>query len=258
MQAGRQVGGLAEGELFLARSAPHVADYHQPGMDAQAHGQVHRTLLRQAGIELSEGCDYPKSGPDGPLGVVFVCQGIAKVDEDAIAQILRDMPLKAGDHLGTGVLIGPHHLTQLFWVELAGECRRVHQVTKEHGELAPFRVRQRDGGWGDNLRVRSGKGVLLQRKGGGDGRREHTCASCPDQHPAVFVHRQALALNEFRFHIFQVRVVELELPLEGAIGQAPAALEHGYRLVKDLLKGHRHPSLADAACGRRCSKGTGV
>jgi hypothetical protein len=36
----------------------------------------------------------------------------------------------------------------------------------------------------------------------------------------------------------------LELSLEGAVGQAPPALEHGYRLVEDLLKGHRPPSLA--------------
>jgi hypothetical protein len=53
-----------------------------------------------------------------------------------------------------------------------------------------------------------------------------------------------LALDEFVLQIFQGRVVELELPLEGAVGQAPAALEHGNRLVEDLLKGHRPPSLS--------------
>jgi hypothetical protein len=52
-----------------------------------------------------------------------------------------------------------------------------------------------------------------------------------------------LAVNEFGFHIVQVGVIELELPLEGAIGQTSATLEHGYRLVEDLLKGHRPPSL---------------
>ena len=34
-----------------------------------------------------------------------------------------------------------------------------------------------------------------------------------------------MALDEFSFHIFQIRVIELELPLEGAVGQAPPALE---------------------------------
>ena len=53
----------------------------------------------------------------------------------------------------------------------------------------------------------------------------------------------ALALDEFVLQIFEGRVIELELPLEGAVGQAAATLEHGYRLVEDLLKGHRQPSL---------------
>ena len=66
---------------------------------------------------------HPQPGPHGPLGVIFVRQGVAEVDEQAIAEILGDMPLKAGDHLGAGVLIGPHHLAQVFRVELAGEAR---------------------------------------------------------------------------------------------------------------------------------------
>ena len=50
------------------------------------------------------------------------------------------MPLKAGDHFSAGGLIGMHHLTQLFRVELARQARRVHQVTKQHSELAAFGV----------------------------------------------------------------------------------------------------------------------
>ena len=57
------------------------------------------------------------------------------------------------------------------------------------------------------------------------------------------IDRQALALDEFVLHIFQGCVVELELPLEGTVGQAPTPLEPGNRVVEDLLKGHRHPSL---------------
>jgi hypothetical protein len=55
---------------------------------------------------------------------------IPKVDEQAIAEILRDMPLEVGDHFGTDLLIGPHHLTPLFRVELAGERGRVHQIAE--------------------------------------------------------------------------------------------------------------------------------
>jgi hypothetical protein len=53
-----------------------------------------------------------------------------------------------------------------------------------------------------------------------------------------------LALNEFILQIFQGRVIALELPLERPRGQAAALLEHGNRLVENLLKGHRPPSLS--------------
>ena len=96
------------------------------------------SLLPQAGIELPQGFDHPQPGPHRPLRIIFVRQGVAEVDEQAITEILGDVPVKAGDHLGAGVLIGPHHLTQLFRVELAGEHGRVHQVTEQHGELAAF------------------------------------------------------------------------------------------------------------------------
>jgi hypothetical protein len=67
-------------------------------------------------------------------------RGVPEVDEQAIAEILGDMPLKAGNHFGAGLLIGPHHLAQLLRVELAGEHSRVYQVTQQHGELTAFRV----------------------------------------------------------------------------------------------------------------------
>jgi hypothetical protein len=44
---------------------------------------------------------------------------------------------------------------------------------------------------------------------------------------------------------------QLELELEGAIGQASPALEHGHRVVEDLLKGYRIPSLCRCAVQKR-------
>ena len=121
-------------------------------MDAQAHGQVHPPLLLQARIQLSQGLHHPQPGPHRPLRVIFVRQGVAEVDEQTIAEILRDMAVKAGDHLGAGLLIGPHHLAPVFGVELAGEHGRIHQITEQHRELAAFGVgRTRLGGRGCGL-----------------------------------------------------------------------------------------------------------
>jgi hypothetical protein len=67
--------------------------------------------------------------------------GVAEVDQQAVTEVLGDMPLIAGDYLTTGVLIGPHHLAPVFRVELAGEGGRIHQVAKQHRELAAFGIR---------------------------------------------------------------------------------------------------------------------
>ena len=80
LQAGGQVGGLAEGQLFLPGAAPHVTHHHQTGMDPQTHGQLHAPLLPQTGIELAQGLYHPQPGAHRPLGVVFVGQGVAKID----------------------------------------------------------------------------------------------------------------------------------------------------------------------------------
>jgi hypothetical protein len=138
---------------------------------------------------LSHGLHHPQPGPHRPLGVIFVRQGVAKVDEQPIAEILGDMPLITGDDLGTGVLIGPHHLAPVFGVELTGEHGRVHQVTEQHGELAALGV------WG--TRFSSMLGLL----GLWDATRwRWQCSSVtrPHEHGARLIHRDLMHLNEFR------------------------------------------------------------
>src|SRR5262249_34922003 len=76
----------------------------------------------------------------------------------------------------------------------------------------------------------------------------------PDEDLAILIHSQSLSLDEFGCQIFQIRLIEIELPLEGAIGQAPPALEHGQRFVENLFKGHRHPPLPL----RRAEDGVGM
>ena len=74
-------------------------------------------------------------------GIVFMGCGVAKIDQQPIAEILGDMALVGLDDLGRGLLVGAHHGAQVFGVELAGELRGADQVTEQHRELPPFRVR---------------------------------------------------------------------------------------------------------------------
>jgi hypothetical protein len=197
--------------------------------------------LRQAGIELSQSLDDAQPGPHRPLCVIFVRQGVAEVDEQTIAEVLRDMPLKAGDHLGAGLLIGAHYLAQLFWVELAGQHGRVHQVTEQHGELATFGLRELRFGWCDGRRAKAGsqRDRWLHRLRGcrcwwWDG----TSLTTPDQAAAYRINHMRAREEDGILEGLKVLLVQLELEPEGLICHTPAALEHGNRLVEDLLKRH--------------------
>src|SRR2546421_3145249 len=110
-------------------------------MDAQTHCQGHPTLPRQARIELLQGFHDPQPGTYGALRIVLVRQGITKVDQQPIAEVLGDMPLKTLDDGGAGLLISSHYLAQLFRVQTRRQRCRVDQITEQHSQLAPFGLR---------------------------------------------------------------------------------------------------------------------
>ena len=60
LQAGGQIGGLAQRQLFLPGTTSYLPHDDQAGVDAQARRQA-LPLLLQMRIELSHGFDRPES-----------------------------------------------------------------------------------------------------------------------------------------------------------------------------------------------------
>ena len=116
-------------------------------MDAKPDGNAHACILHQTRTERPHGVEDAKPCADRPLRIVLVGLGIAEVDQQAIAEILGDMAVKGLDHLGTGLLIGPHHRAVVFGSSCLASARRVHQITEHHRKLAAFGVRRWDLGW---------------------------------------------------------------------------------------------------------------
>ena len=78
-------------------------------------------LVIQAGVQRPHGFDHSQASMNCALRVVFVRVRIAEVHQEAISQILGDVPGKLLDHRGTGGLIRTHDLAEVFGVELAGK-----------------------------------------------------------------------------------------------------------------------------------------
>jgi hypothetical protein len=134
----------------------HFPDHDRTGVDAKAHRELHAIVGLQARIQSRHSVHNLQTGVDRPQCIVFMGLGIAKVDQQAIAEILGDMPFVALDNSSGGRLIGTHHLAQVFGIELVGEDSRVHQVAEHHGQLSAFCCRGRasrrwDGPIGRNI-----------------------------------------------------------------------------------------------------------
>src|SRR5262245_9920065 len=168
------------------------------------------------------------------LGVIFVRPGVAEVHEQAIAEVLGDMPVKARNHLGAGLLIGPHHLAEILRVELAGERGRVDQVTEQYRELAAFRLRGIWYKWrGRNLprRVSWRHELWCRWRGRRYLHRCRYCVTSPTQASALVIDHLRVSIEEFILEIVEGVLVEVKLTLECPVRHALPLTEE----VKNLI-----------------------
>jgi hypothetical protein len=84
LQAGSNIGRLAQRQLFLPGAGTDLAHDHLTRMDAQAHREGHPALLGQARIEWPQSFDHLEHRPHRPRGFIFVRFRVAEVDEQAI------------------------------------------------------------------------------------------------------------------------------------------------------------------------------
>jgi hypothetical protein len=160
------------------------------------------------------------------------------------------MALIAGDHLGAGVLIGPHHVAPLFQVEPAGEHRRVHQVTEQHRELAAFGLWRMRGGW---RRSTLGRWLFppfshLRWWPGFWGRYWRGARpSGPHQTPPILLKIPLVGVEQFFFEGVKLLVIEVELDLQGAIGHPAPLSEENQDVVEHSIKVHHRPSTRASA-----------
>jgi hypothetical protein len=144
--------------------------------------------------------------------------------------------------LGTHLLIGTHHVTPVFRVELAGESRGVHEVTEHHGELPSFSL------WSLRrlLCLGSRRLCCLNRKRG--------CGRCfrsvprPHEDSGIFISCELLCLNDLCFECFKILVIQAEPYLEGWIRYSSLSFQEGDNLCEDVVECHVSASINASSC----------
>ena len=232
--AGGEVSGLANGRVVHVQIIANGAHHHLAAIEADAH--LHCESLRAPhllGIAL-HGSLHGQRCIAGPHGVVLMRHGRAKERHNAIAQDLV--------HRAFVAMHGRHHhvqgrveeLPRLLRVTISEEFHRALEIGKQHGHLfaLPFQGTAGHenlfGEIGRRVGERRGRCCLCGRYGN---QRRGPRRTGPDQDPTVLIHRQALAIDEFLLQVLQRHLVELELPLQGAIGQTTPLTQQGDHLI---------------------------
>ena len=76
-----------------------------------------------------------KRGEYRAHGIVFVRIRVAEIDEQAVADIERDMAFMSFDCVAHGLMVDPQQASHVLGIESLGERRRVDEIDEHHGEL---------------------------------------------------------------------------------------------------------------------------
>src|SRR2546427_7822521 len=188
---------------------------------------------------------------DSSQGIIFVCLGIPKVDQETIAKVLGNIAIVSLDDFSTSRLIGTDDFPVLFGVELGGKFGRVHQITKHHRELPSFCVRRM---WCRRERCSlrgwlflSSRRLCWLHRGRGCGRKICSVPN-PNEHSAIFISSELLCLNNLCFEGFEILVIQAKPYLEGWIRHTSLPFQEGDDLFEDVVECHVSASINASSC----------
>ena len=119
LEARRKIDRFSDcAELRDATAQQFGPDQNQTGMDSDPGCKREIRPVPDIGVQLLQAMEKFQRRPYRPLGVVFVSNGIAEVDDHPIALKLGDEPPEALHHRQSEVLIAALQQSKVFGVKL--------------------------------------------------------------------------------------------------------------------------------------------
>src|SRR5450432_54805 len=152
LQPSCDVGRLAERQPLVATGARDLTNHDDPGVDADPHREIW-TLSDGGtlGVQLAQRLDDCETALYGPLRIVLAGKRESKIDEQTVAQVLRDVPLERTHSVGAGPLEAVDELAEILGIHALAERRRSDQIAKDDRQQPPFCILIRPAG-----RIREG------------------------------------------------------------------------------------------------------
>ena len=182
LQSRGDVRRLPDGEV-LGATRPHRAGDDGSGVDADPDRDPEAALPLEPLVQHRHAPQDRQPGVDGALGVVLVGHRIAEVDQEPVAEVLRDVAAEGPDGLGALRLVGAHELAEVFRIQTLRERGGRHEIAEEHRELPALRAglrRRRRLGQGDPAAAAEPESGRVVEGAGGTGQPWLTPRLIPD------------------------------------------------------------------------------
>ena len=231
--------GLPNGCVVHVQVVANRAHHHLARVQADADLDVEPLPSPQLLGIPANGLLHVQGSIARPYRMVLMRQRCPKQGHDAVAQHLVHRALVAVDG---GHEVFKHRVEELpglLGVAVGQQLHRALEVRKQDRDLLALAFERAFGG--ENLLGEIGGRVGERRPCGCLCRCGGPPLTGPDKDAAVLIGCQALTVEELVLEVVERSIVELKLPLEGAIGQAAPLAEQGNHLIQDRNK--VHPSL---------------
>jgi hypothetical protein len=248
LHAGGQVGRFANGGVVHVQIVANRSDDDLPRVESHADLHLYPVRAPHLIAVTAQRVLHGQGGIAGAHGVVLVGERGAKECHDAIAHDLVDGAFVAMYRRHHALQHGIEELPGLFGITVGEQLHRALQIGKQHRDLLTLAFQGTTRGENFLCEIRWGVSErrLLRGLAGHSGGGSGVSIARPDQDVAPLIDRQALALDEFILQILQGRVVELELPLQGAVGHPAPLAQEGDHVIYHRDKVHPVSSLPDA------------
>ena len=135
MEPGSEIGRFAgNGPRFRHPLFSDVACGNQAARDADPCVQGDIGMRSQA-FHRMQCC---QTRPDGPIAIILVSLRVAEIDQDSVAQVLRNMTVKSACGVGDGLLERLDDFAIVLGIKSPGKGGRTYQVAEHHRQLPAF------------------------------------------------------------------------------------------------------------------------
>jgi hypothetical protein len=142
-RVGRRGGLHPRGHVrYVAKHVGSLAaaftDNHGANVNSKPGGEPGTLLVRKAPVQSGHGLKDGQPGEHGAMRIVLMRLRVAKVDQQAVPEGLREVPVEAVDRCLGGAVITSHHFPPVLRIEMGCYPGGPYKIAEQDRQMAAF------------------------------------------------------------------------------------------------------------------------